>query len=175
MESNGLSRVFSSITIQKHQFFSTQPSCKNSFNWRKIVLQYCVGFCLLCGLVSHLYMSYVAHRRCAIHVQTYQHHTPVSVSIFPIFCLWNQVTDSPGEPTLQRSDDHEVEILGPSYSMPAAAGTNTFLGSFLLIWENILKQPEGTRYHQECLLHSSATETGTNVKANTELRVIVLS
>ena len=70
LQSKGLSRVFSSIKIQKHQFFSTQPSCKSFFNWRRIVLQYCVGFCLLCGPVSHLYRSYVTHIRCDIHVQT---------------------------------------------------------------------------------------------------------
>ena len=34
------------------------------------------------------------------------------MSIFPIFYLWKQVTGSPGEPALQKSDDHEVEILG---------------------------------------------------------------
>ena len=34
------------------------------------------------------------------------------MSIFPIFYLWKQVTGSPGEPALQKSNDHEVEILG---------------------------------------------------------------
>ena len=32
LESKGLSRVFSSITVQKHQFFSTQPSLWSNFH-----------------------------------------------------------------------------------------------------------------------------------------------
>ena len=31
LQSKGLSRVFSNTTVQKHQFFSTQPSCSPAF------------------------------------------------------------------------------------------------------------------------------------------------
>ena len=33
LQSKGLSRVFSNTTIQKHQFFSAQPSLDVSFSW----------------------------------------------------------------------------------------------------------------------------------------------
>ena len=37
--SKGLSRIFSSITVQKHQFFATQPSLWSSFHLRTSLLE----------------------------------------------------------------------------------------------------------------------------------------
>ena len=34
LQSKGLSRVFSNTTVQKHQFFSTQPSCSPAFTFK---------------------------------------------------------------------------------------------------------------------------------------------
>ena len=57
--SKGLSSVFFSTTIQKHQFFTTQSFFFFfSFifiSWRLITLQYCSGFCHTLTWISHGY------------------------------------------------------------------------------------------------------------------------
>ena len=40
LQFKGLSRVFSSTTIQKHQFFSTQPSLWSKFYWYSYMIQF---------------------------------------------------------------------------------------------------------------------------------------
>ena len=39
LQSKGLSRVFSNITVQKHQFFSTQPSSQSNSHIHTILLE----------------------------------------------------------------------------------------------------------------------------------------
>ena len=56
LQFKGLSRVFSSATVQKHQFFCAQLSFFFSFifiSWRLITLQYCSGFCHTLTWISH--------------------------------------------------------------------------------------------------------------------------
>ena len=57
LQSKGLSRVFSSTTNQKHQFFDTQPSLGSNsiLNWRIIALQCCVGFLCTAVWIGHKY------------------------------------------------------------------------------------------------------------------------
>ena len=56
LHSKGLSRVFSSTKVQKHQFFSARLSFLFSLIfiiWRLITLQYCSGFCHTWTWISH--------------------------------------------------------------------------------------------------------------------------
>ena len=48
LRSKGLSRVFSNTTVQKHQFFSAQPSL-----WSSSHIHMCVCVCVICSVVSN--------------------------------------------------------------------------------------------------------------------------
>ena len=60
LQSNGLSRGFSNTTIQKHQFFGTQPSLRSSSHIHTGLLekpQWCLCFLICCRGWSQLYIQ----------------------------------------------------------------------------------------------------------------------
>ena len=43
LQSKGLSRIFSSTTVQKHQFFSAKPSLGDDYSWQEIWVNHAVS------------------------------------------------------------------------------------------------------------------------------------
>ena len=43
LQFKGLSRIFSSTTVQKHQFFSAQPSLGDDYSWQEIWVNHAVS------------------------------------------------------------------------------------------------------------------------------------
>ena len=55
LQSKGLSRVFSSTTVQKHQFFSAQLSSQSNSHIH--ILKCYASFCCTTKWISHMYLS----------------------------------------------------------------------------------------------------------------------
>ena len=90
LQTKGLSRVYSTTVIQKHQFFSTQPSLtsrQHIFFSTGQVLLFALSWCSACTLCLKVYSWYIRVERCTPHPPT---PPPSCSSLKAIFySIWN--------------------------------------------------------------------------------------
>ena len=99
LQSKGLSRVFFSITVWKHQFFRAQPSLWSNSHihtwllekpqiwlYGPLLAKWCLCFITCClGLSQH---SFQEARICNHHLQWFFSPRKENLSLFPLFSLY---------------------------------------------------------------------------------------